>query len=138
MLNFPENANGYGRNSSMNLSNSNNTVITWVRKNSNGNNGRTVTAQSNNWLLDITILRVMTITLKGGLIILVLLHQILFGECTIGTGHIANDVWQLYVNTTLEASNNGGGQGPNGWNFTINIVSIQTVRLLFLLAGIEF
>ena len=51
VLNFPENANGYGRNSSMNLSNSNNTVITWVRKNSNGNNGRTVTAQSNNWLL---------------------------------------------------------------------------------------
>ena len=51
VLHFPENANGYGRNTSMNLATSNFTVISWIRKLANGNDGRTVTAYSNNWLL---------------------------------------------------------------------------------------
>ena len=49
-----------------------------------------------------------------------------------GTGHIANDVWQLYVNTTLEASNNAGSQGPNGWNFNNQYSQYSTCQIAFV------
>lgn len=51
VLHFPEDANGYGRNTSMNLASSNYTVISFLRKLNSGNDGRTITAYNNNWLM---------------------------------------------------------------------------------------
>lgn len=132
VLNFPENGNGYGRNSSMNLSNSNNTVITWVRKNSNGNNGRTVTAQGNNWLLGHHDTSRNDYYAEGWVNNISSPQSDTVWRMYTGTGHIANDVWQLYVNTTLEASNNSGSQGPNGWNLNNQYSQYSDCQIAFL------
>ncbi len=116
VLNFPQNANGYGRNTSMNLSSSNFTVISFVKKNSNGGSGRTITAYNNNWLLGH--------------------HDVTYGDyyaegwvnnidsplsdtqwrMFTGTGNISGDSYSLYINDQHIITNSNGSAGPNGWN----------------------
>lgn len=116
VLHFPEDANGYGRNSSINLTNSNYTVISFVRKLSNANNGRTITAYSNNWLLG------HHDTTYGDYYASGWVSQGVGSVDTewrmfTGTGDISNDQYSLFINDqNIIRDNNGGSQGPNGWN----------------------
>ena len=116
VLNFPEDANGYGRNSTMNLSSSNYTVISFVRKNSVGNDGRTITSLNNNWLLahhDTTYGDYYANGwINGGLG-----TSDTTWRMFVGTGNISSDSYSLYINDSIiTANSNGGSQGPNGWN----------------------
>ena len=116
VLNFAETPNGYGRNNTMNLSSSDNSVVTWVRKNSNGNNGRTVTALNNNWLLGHHDTSYGDYYAEGWVNNIASPQSDTVWRMFTGTGNIANDVWQLYINDQLITSNSAGSQGPNGWN----------------------
>ena len=116
VLRFPKNADGFGRNTSMNLSTSNYTVISYVRKMSNGDDGRTITSYNNNWLL------AHHDTTYGDYYAEGWVHNIssptsdTTWRMYTGTGNISSDVYQLYINNTLITSNNAGSAGPNGWN----------------------
>ena len=117
VLTFPENGNGYGRNTSMNLSTSNYTVITYVRKLSNSNNGRTVTAYQNNWLIGHHDDTYGDYYAEGWIYSPSSPKSDTTWRMFAGTGHISNDVYQLYINDSLIVQNNLGSQGPRGWNF---------------------
>jgi hypothetical protein len=117
VLQFAEDDTGYGRNTSMNLASSNFTVISWVRKLSNGNDGRTITAYNNNWLLAHHDNTYGDYYAEGWV------HDIgsppsdTIWRMFTGTGHISNDQYSLYINDVLVVNNsNAGAQGPNGWN----------------------
>lgn len=116
VLTFPENGNGYGRNTSMNLSTSNYTVITYVRKLSNSNNGRTVTAYQNNWLIGHHDDTYGDYYAEGWINNIDNPKSDTTWRMFTGTGHISNDVYQLYINNSLIVQNNLGSQGPRGWN----------------------
>lgn len=116
VLTFPENGNGYGRNTSMNLSTSNYTVITYVRKLSNSNNGRTVTAYQNNWLIGHHDDTYGDYYAEGWVNNISSPKSDTTWRMFAGTGHISNDVYQLYINDSLIVQNNLGSQGPRGWN----------------------
>ena len=117
VLTFPENSNGYGRNTSMNLASSNYTVITYVRKLANSNNGRTVTAYNNNWLIGHHDDTYGDYYAEGWINNIDNPKSDTTWRMFAGTGHISNDVYQLYINDSLIVQNNLGSQGPNGWNF---------------------
>lgn len=117
VLTFPENSNGYGRNTTMNLSTSNYTVITYVRKLSNSNNGRTVTAYQNNWLIGHHDDTYGDYYAEGWVNNIDNPKSDTTWRMFAGTGHISNDVYQLYINNSLIVQNNLGSQGPRGWNF---------------------
>lgn len=117
VLTFPENANGYGRNTSMNLASSNYTVITYVRKLSNSNDGRTVTAYNNNWLIGHHDDTYGDYYAEGWINNIDNPKSDTTWRMFTGTGHISNDVYQLYINDSLTVQNNLGSAGPNGWNF---------------------
>ena len=115
VLHFPEDANGYGRNTSMNLASSNYTVISFLRK-LNANDGRTITAYSNNWLLGSHDTTYGDYYAEG---------WIYNGAGTAdtnwrmyaGTGDISGDSFNLYINDSqIVNGSNGGSAGPNGWN----------------------
>ena len=116
VLNFPEDGNGYGRNSSMNLSSSDYTVITYVRKNSSGNSGRTVTAYSNNWLLGHHDTTYGDYYAEGWVNDIGSPTSDTTWRMFTGTGNISGDSYSLYINDSHTVTNSGGSQGPNGWN----------------------
>jgi|694.fasta_scaffold104568_4 hypothetical protein len=117
VLEFAENSTGYARldGSSFNLSNSNNTVISWVRKMNNGNDGRTITAWQNNWLMAHHDNTYGDYYAEG---------WITEGQGTSDTtwrqfavtGNTSADIWQSYINDSFIISSSNGSQGPNGWN----------------------
>ena len=115
VLNFPQNSNGYGRNTSMNLASSNYTVMSFVRKNSY-NNGRTITAYNNNWLLGHHDDTYGDYYAEGWVNDIGSPPSDTTWRMFTGTGNISGDVYSLYINDTLQVSNSNGSQGPNGWN----------------------
>lgn len=115
VFNFAEDANGYGRNQTLNLSTSDNTVITFSRKNVAGNDGRVVTAYSNNWLLGHHDTSYGDYHPGGWVYNSVLTVDTQWRMFT-GTGAITTDVWNLYINDNFIVGNNYGTAGPNGWN----------------------
>jgi hypothetical protein len=108
VLTFPENGNGYGRNTTMNLSTSNYTVITYVRKLSN---------YQNNWLIGHHDDTYGDYYAEGWVNNISSPKSDTTWRMFAGTGHISNDVYQLYINDSLIVQNNLGSQGPRGWNF---------------------
>jgi len=116
VLNFAKDANGYGRNSTLNLSNSDYTVISFVRKNISGDSGRTITSYSNNWLLahhDNTYGDYYAVGwIYGGAGI----SDTVWRMYT-GTGVKVADKYSLYINNyAIVTENSGGAAGPIGWN----------------------
>ena len=116
VLNFPEDANGYGRNTSMNLSSSNYTVMSFVRKNVSGNDGRTITAYNNNWLLGHHDTTYGDYYANGWVYSGAGTSDTVWRMFT-GTGDISADSYNLYINDSIIVSGSSGGSaGPNGWN----------------------
>lgn len=116
VLNFPPDANGYGRNTSMNLSSSNYTVMSFVRKNSNGNVGRTITAYNNNWLLGHHDSTYGDYYAEGWVNDIASPQSDTIWRMFTGTGNISGDSYSLYINDQLVVTNSNGSAGPNGWN----------------------
>jgi hypothetical protein len=116
VLNFPEDANGYGRNTSMNLSTSNFTVMSFVRKNSIGNDGRTITAYNNNWLLGHHDNTYGDYYAEGWVNDISSPLSDTQWRMFTGTGNISGDSYSLYINDTHIVTNANGSAGPNGWN----------------------
>jgi hypothetical protein len=116
VLNFPQNSNGYGRNTSMNLASSNYTVMSFVRKNSYNNGGRTITAYNNNWLLGHHDTTYGDYFAEGWVNDVGSPPSDTTWRMFTGTGNIGGDIYSLYINDTLQVSNSNGSQGPNGWN----------------------
>lgn len=116
VLRFAEDGNGYGRNTSMNMSSTNYTVISYVRKMSNGNDGRTITAYNNNWLLAHHDNTYGDYYAEGWVNNITSPTSDTTWRMFTGTGNISGDVYQLYINDSLTVSNSNGSQGPNGWN----------------------
>ncbi len=116
VLRFAEDGNGYGRNTSMNMSSTNYTVISYVRKMSNGNDGRTITAYNNNWLLAHHDNTYGDYYAEGWVNDITSPTSDTTWRMFTGTGNISGDVYQLYINDSLTVSNSNGSQGPNGWN----------------------
>lgn len=116
VLNFPENSNGYGRNTSLNLSNSDFTVMTFVRKNANNNDGRTVTAYNNNWLLGHHDDTYGDYYAEGWVNDISSPKSDTTWRMFTGTGNLSSDSYSLYINDTHIVTNSNGSAGPNGWN----------------------
>lgn len=116
VLRFPPNSDGYGRNTSMNLSSSNYTVISYVRKMSDGNSGRTITAYNNNWLLAHHDNTYGDYYAEGWVNNISSPISDTIWRMYTGTGNISGDIYQLYINDGLIVSNSEGSAGPNGWN----------------------
>lgn len=117
VLHFPQDANGYGRNTSLNLNTSNFTVISWVRKLSANNTGRTITAYSNNWLLAHHDDTYGDYYAEGWVNDISSPKSDTVWRMYTGTGHITNDQYSLFINDTNIVRNSpNGAQGPNGWN----------------------
>lgn len=113
---FVEDTNSYATGSYPNLSTSNNTVITFSRKTSNGNDGRVVTALNNNWLLGHHDTTYGDYYAEGWVYDITSPSSDTTWRMFTGTGNITSDVWELYINNQIIASNSNGSQGPNGWN----------------------
>lgn len=116
VLNFPADANGFGRNTSLNLSTTNYTVMSFVRKNSASNSGRTITAYNNNWLLAHHDDTYGDYYAEGWVNDITTPKSDTIWRMYTGTGNINGDVYQLYINDQLIVSNGNGSAGPNGWN----------------------
>jgi hypothetical protein len=116
VLQFAEDDTGYGRNTSMNLASSNFTVISWVRKLSNGNDGRTITAYNNNWLLAHHDNTYGDYYAEGWVNDVGSPPSDTIWRMFTGTGNISGDSYSLYINDSLIVTNGNGAQGPNGWN----------------------
>lgn len=117
VLHFPQDANGYGRNTSLNLASSNFTVISWVRKLSSGNNGRTITAYNNNWLLAHHDSTYGDYYAEGWVNDVGSPPSDTVWRMFTGTGNISNDQYSLFINdTNIVRNSSAGSQGPNGWN----------------------
>jgi hypothetical protein len=116
VLNFPEDANGYGRNTSMNLTSSNYTVMSFVRKNSNGNDGRTITSYNNNWLLGHHDTTSGDYYAEGWVNDSGSPQSDTTWRMFTGTGNIVGDSYSLYINDVHQVTNSNGSAGPNGWN----------------------
>lgn len=116
VLQFAEDDTGYGRNTSMNLASSNFTVISWVRKLANGNDGRTITAYNNNWLLAHHDNTYGDYYAEGWVNDIGSPTSDTIWRMFTGTGNISGDSYSLYINDSLIVTNGNGSQGPNGWN----------------------
>jgi hypothetical protein len=116
VMEFGENGNGYGRNTSLNLASSNFTVISWVRKLSNGNDGRTITAYNNNWLLAHHDSTYGDYYAEGWVNDVGSPPSDTIWRMFTGTGNISGDSYSLYINDSLIVTNSNGSAGPNGWN----------------------
>jgi hypothetical protein len=116
VLNFARDANGYGRNTTINLSNSDYTVMSFVRKNTAGDDGRTITASSNNWLLGHHDTTYGDYYAAGWVYAGAGTSDTVWRMYT-GTGAKVADKYSLYINTNLiVAESSGGAAGPIGWN----------------------
>jgi hypothetical protein len=116
VMQFAEDGNGYGRNTSLNLASSNFTVISWVRKLSNGNDGRTITAYNNNWLLAHHDNTYGDYYAEGWVNDVGSPPSDTIWRMFTGTGNISGDSYSLYINDSLIVTNSNGAAGPNGWN----------------------
>ena len=116
VMQFAEDGNGYGRNTSLNLASSNYTVISWVRKLSNGNDGRTITAYNNNWLLAHHDTTYGDYYAEGWVNDIGSPPSDTVWRMFTGTGNISGDSYSLYINNSLIVTNGNGSAGPNGWN----------------------
>lgn len=134
VLTFSKDANGFGVNSSMNLSGSSNTVISVVRKLSNGDSGRTITALNNNWLLAHHDTTYGDYYAEGWVNDVGSPTSDTTWRMFTGTGNISTDVWQAYINNTLVVSNNAGSQGPNGWNLNSQYNQYSSCQIANLIA----
>jgi hypothetical protein len=116
VLQFAEDSTGYGRNTSLNLASSNFTVISWVRKLSDGNDGRTITAYNNNWLLAHHDNTYGDYYAEGWVNDVGSPTSDTIWRMFTGTGDISGDSYSLYINDSLIVTNSNGSAGPNGWN----------------------
>ena len=116
VLNFPDDLDGYGQNTSLNLTNSNYTVMSFVRKNVNGDNGRTINSYSNNWLLGHHDTTYGDYYAEGWVNNISSPTADTTWRMFTGTGNISADSYSLYINADHEVTNSGGSAGPNGWN----------------------
>jgi hypothetical protein len=121
VLDFPDDLNGYGQNTSLNLSSSNYTVISFVvisfvRKNVNGDNGRTINSYSNNWLLGHHDTTYGDYYAQGWVNDISSPTADTTWRMFTGTGDLNSDSFSLYINADHEVTNSGGTAGPNGWN----------------------
>jgi hypothetical protein len=118
MLTFAQDDNGFARldPGALDLRSSNFTVISFVRKLSTGNTGRTITAYGNNWLLAHHDSTYGDYYAEGWVNDVGSPPSDNVWRMFTGTGNIASDVYQLYINTSLITSNSAGAQGPYGWN----------------------
>jgi hypothetical protein len=134
VLTFAKNSEGFGRNNSMNLSSSSNTVITFSRKTSNGDEGRVVTSLNNNWLLGHHDTTYGDYYAEGWVNDVSSPSSDTTWRMYTGTGNVSTDVWQLYINQSLVTSNSAGAQGPNGWNLNNQYSQFSNAQIGQLLA----
>ena len=116
VLQFAKDATGTGTNTSLNLSSSNNTVISFVRKLANNDAGRTITSINNNWLMAHHDDTYGDYYAEGWVNDIATPKSDTIWRMFTATGNVITDVWAIYANETLLASNSNGTQGPNGWN----------------------
>lgn len=116
VMQFTQDGNGYARNTSMNLASSNYTVMSFVRKLSNSNTGRTITAYNNNWLLGHHDDTYGDYYAEGWVYDISSPKSDTTWRMFTGTGNISGDSYSLYINTDLIVTNSNGSAGPNGWN----------------------
>lgn len=116
VLQFGKDANGYGRNTSMNLASTNFTVMSFVRKLSNGDDGRTITAYNNNWLLGHHDTTYGDYYAEGWVNDVGSPSSDTTWRMFTGTGNVGTDSYSLYINDGLVVTNSNGSAGPNGWN----------------------
>ena len=133
VLQFAANDQGYARldGANFNLSSSNNTVISWVRK-LDASWGRTITAWQNNWLMahhDST----QGDYYAEGWVWDGQAEDSAWKQYAV-TGNISADVWQVYINTGLMAENGNGSQGPNGWNINSQYNQYSNCQISCILA----
>lgn len=118
VLQFSEDSSGYARitDQYVNLAFGENTVITFSRKLSANNDGRIVTAYQNNWLLGHHDDTYGDYYAEGWVNNINSPKSDTTWRMYTGTGNTNTDVWQLYINDSLEVSNSAGSQGPRGFN----------------------
>lgn len=132
VLEFAKSSTGFGTNSTLNLSASDNTVISFVRKLVAGDQGRTITALNNNWLLAHHDTTWGDYYAEGWVYGGSAESDTVWRMYT-GTGNVSTDTWQVYADTALLASNNFGAQGPNGWNLNSQYGQYSTCQIANLL-----
>lgn len=133
-LNFAKDANGFGRNTSMNLSSSNFTIIGFSRKNVAGDDGRVITAYNNNWLLGHHDTTYGDYYAEGWVNDATSPQSDTTWRMYTGTGNLSSDVYQLYINNNLIVSNSNGSAGPNGWNLNSQYGQISNCQISLLIA----
>jgi hypothetical protein len=99
--------------SSLNLSSSNFTIIGATRYTSTGG-GRILSGLNNNWLLGHWQNSVANYFSEGWVSSAGAGGTDTSWRIYTGTGNISADVYSMYINGTLNVSNNGGSAGPNG------------------------
>jgi hypothetical protein len=133
VLQFAKDATGYGTNSTLNLSASNNTVISFVRKLADGDSGRTVTALNNNWLMAHHDNTWGDYYAEGWVNDVGSPTSDTIWRMFTATGNVSTDTWATYANETLLASNSNGSAGPNGWNLNNQYGQNSTCQIANLL-----
>jgi hypothetical protein len=118
VIQFTKDANGFARiaGSSFDLRSVNHTVLGWVRKLSNGDDGRTITALDNNWLLAHHDNTYGDYYAEGWVNDISSPTSDTTWRMFTGTGNVSTDTWGIYINDSLAASNSNGSQGPHGLN----------------------
>lgn len=133
VLQFAKDSTGYGTNSTLNLSASNNTVISFVRKLVDGDSGRTITALNNNWLMAHHDNTYGDYYAEGWVNDIGSPVSDTIWRMFTATGNVSTDTWATYANETLLASNSNGSQGPNGWNLNNQYGQNSTCQIANLL-----
>ena len=133
VLQFAKDSTGYGTNSTLNLSASNNTVISFVRKLVDGDSGRTITALNNNWLMAHHDSTYGDYYAEGWVNDVGSPTSDTIWRMFTATGNVSTDTWATYANETLLASNSNGSQGPNGWNLNNQYGQNSTCQIANLL-----
>jgi hypothetical protein len=133
VLQFAKDSTGYGTNSTLNLSASNNTVISFVRKLVDADSGRTITALNNNWLMAHHDSTYGDYYAEGWVNDAGSPASDTIWRMFTATGNVSTDTWATYANETLLASNSNGSQGPNGWNLNSQYAQYSTCQIANLL-----
>ena len=133
VLQFAKDSTGTGTNSTLNLTTSNNTVISFVRKLVDGDSGRTITALNNNWLMAHHDTTYGDYFAEGWVNDVVSSTSDTVWRMFTATGNISSDTWATYANETLLISNSNGTAGPNGWNLNGQYAQYSTCQIANLL-----
>jgi hypothetical protein len=133
VLQFAKDSSGTGTNTTLNLSASNNTVISFVRKLVDGDSGRTVTALNNNWLMAHHDNTYGDYYAEGWVNDVSSPISDTIWRMFTATGNVSTDTWATYANETLLASNSNGSAGPNGWNLNGQYAQYSTCQIANLL-----